>query len=221
MVKARMDDVPVDTPPLRARGGFGCVPMVGAEGGRARPHTGRCVDADAALHHVASMKLPLTLPSLSALPAALAPLKALPGLKLALADLTKARRTWVTPAGAGPSDTGKLEDVTEFGANPGALRMLRFVPPGLPPGAPLVVVLHGCTQTASGLRPWQRLVHPGRAARLRAAVSGAAAGEQTTICASTGSSRRTPRAGRARSPPSPPWSLPPSQPCTATRPGCS
>ena len=28
--------------------------------------------------------------------------------------------------------------------------MLRFVPPGLPPGAPLVVVLHGCTQNATG-----------------------------------------------------------------------
>ena len=34
--------------------------------------------------------------------------------------------------------------------NPGALRMLAFVPPGLAPGAPLVVVLHGCTQTAAG-----------------------------------------------------------------------
>ncbi|MEJ1978512.1 MAG: PHB depolymerase family esterase [Acetobacteraceae bacterium] len=36
-----------------------------------------------------------------------------------------------------------------FGANPGALRMLRYVPAGLPPGAPLVVVLHGCSQTAA------------------------------------------------------------------------
>ena len=34
--------------------------------------------------------------------------------------------------------------------NPGALRMLAFVPPGLAAGAPLVVVLHGCTQTAAG-----------------------------------------------------------------------
>ena len=35
------------------------------------------------------------------------------------------------------------------GRNPGELRMLTYVPPGLPPGAPLVVVLHGCTQNAS------------------------------------------------------------------------
>lgn len=35
-------------------------------------------------------------------------------------------------------------------ANPGGLRMLTFVPDRLAPGAPLVVVLHGCTQTAGG-----------------------------------------------------------------------
>jgi poly(hydroxyalkanoate) depolymerase family esterase len=35
-------------------------------------------------------------------------------------------------------------------ANPGGLRMLAFVPDGLPASAPLVVVLHGCTQTAGG-----------------------------------------------------------------------
>ncbi len=35
-------------------------------------------------------------------------------------------------------------------ADPGALRMLGFVPDDLAPGAPLVVVLHGCTQTAAG-----------------------------------------------------------------------
>nr|WP_295659083.1 PHB depolymerase family esterase [Polymorphobacter sp.] len=43
--------------------------------------------------------------------------------------------------------------LTEFSAafdNPGALRMLSFVPAGLRDGAPLVVVLHGCTQTAAG-----------------------------------------------------------------------
>ncbi len=35
-----------------------------------------------------------------------------------------------------------------FGSNPGNLRMLAHVPADLPPGAPLVVVLHGCVQTA-------------------------------------------------------------------------
>jgi poly(hydroxyalkanoate) depolymerase family esterase len=42
-----------------------------------------------------------------------------------------------------------LTQVTGFGSNPGALQMFTFVPSGLPPGAPLVVVLHGCTESAS------------------------------------------------------------------------
>lgn len=36
------------------------------------------------------------------------------------------------------------------GANPGNLIMFKFVPDGLAEGAPLVVVLHGCGQTAAG-----------------------------------------------------------------------
>jgi poly(hydroxyalkanoate) depolymerase family esterase len=39
------------------------------------------------------------------------------------------------------------EDVS-FGSNPGNLRMFKFVPDGLATGRPLVVALHGCTQTA-------------------------------------------------------------------------
>lgn len=53
-----------------------------------------------------------------------------------------------------------LTQVTSFGSNPGALRMFEYVPPGLPTGAPLVVVMHGCTQTASGyaaLTQWGEL----------------------------------------------------------------
>lgn len=42
-----------------------------------------------------------------------------------------------------------LEEVTGFGSNPGNLRMFRYVPAGLPAGRPLVVVLHGCTQSAA------------------------------------------------------------------------
>ena len=42
-----------------------------------------------------------------------------------------------------------LESVTRFGSNPGNLRMFRFVPDNLPDNAPLVVALHGCTQSAS------------------------------------------------------------------------
>lgn len=42
-----------------------------------------------------------------------------------------------------------LAPVESSGSNPGALRALLHVPPGLPAGSPLVVVLHGCTQTAA------------------------------------------------------------------------
>jgi len=50
------------------------------------------------------------------------------------------------PAKAKPAS--RLEEVASFGSNPGRLRMLRYVPPSLPKKAPLVVVLHGCQQTA-------------------------------------------------------------------------
>ena len=39
-------------------------------------------------------------------------------------------------------------EVTDFGSNPGRLRMFKYVPSGLPPSSPLVVVMHGCTQNA-------------------------------------------------------------------------
>jgi feruloyl esterase len=42
----------------------------------------------------------------------------------------------------------RLRPLTEFGTNPGNLRMLAYVPNRLPPAAPLVVALHGCNQTA-------------------------------------------------------------------------
>jgi poly(hydroxyalkanoate) depolymerase family esterase len=44
-----------------------------------------------------------------------------------------------------------LMPVTDFGSNPGALDMLEYVPPNLPTGRPLVVVMHGCTQTAAAM----------------------------------------------------------------------
>ena len=93
------------------------------------------------------MRIP-TLP----FPATLSPLKVVPALKVGLADLARARRTWrsVMPDQPAPDDDGRLEEVGAFGPNSGNLLMLRFVPPGWPAGAPLVVVLHGCTQTAAG-----------------------------------------------------------------------
>ncbi|SFC41991.1 esterase, PHB depolymerase family [Bosea sp. CRIB-10] len=53
-------------------------------------------------------------------------------------------------AGAGVDAPGRLGTLPEFGSNPGALLARTHLPPELPAGAPLVVVLHGCTQTASG-----------------------------------------------------------------------
>ncbi|MCM8594831.1 PHB depolymerase family esterase [Accumulibacter sp.] len=43
----------------------------------------------------------------------------------------------------------RFAEVSDFGSNPGELKMLKYVPEGLPVGAPLVVVLHGCTQSAA------------------------------------------------------------------------
>src|SRR3974377_357409 len=56
----------------------------------------------------------------------------------------KAARARVAPA---PRPT-RLRELTGFGANPGNLRMFAYAPEHLPPMAPLVIALHGCTQTA-------------------------------------------------------------------------
>ncbi len=48
-----------------------------------------------------------------------------------------------------PVRAASLVEVTGFGTNPGNLRMFKYVPDTLPAGAPLVVLLHGCTQTAA------------------------------------------------------------------------
>lgn len=48
----------------------------------------------------------------------------------------------------GAARAGTFEPVTGFGTNPGALDMYRYVPDSPTPGAGLVVVMHGCTQTA-------------------------------------------------------------------------
>ncbi|MFH8370352.1 alpha/beta hydrolase family esterase [Streptomyces sp. NPDC018031] len=53
---------------------------------------------------------------------------------------------FAVPPVAAPA--GTIEQVGGFGTNPGALTMYRYVPQGLPPGRPVVVALHGCTQNA-------------------------------------------------------------------------
>lgn len=82
-----------------------------------------------------------------------------PGRNHTKADLSHHRRRWEeflalakkSRAAAEQADVrmgSHLAEVTSFGTNPGNLRMLTYVPRDLPNGAPLVVVLHGCTQTA-------------------------------------------------------------------------
>jgi feruloyl esterase len=67
--------------------------------------------------------------------------------QISLADLV---RRGTARAGAGDASTAHLRPLTGFGSNPGGLDMLAFLPEALPAGAPLVVALHGCTQTAAG-----------------------------------------------------------------------
>ena len=72
----------------------------------------------------------------------------MPGLGETVFDLAELRRVRDTMM-ANLAEPGRLTLVAPSGTNPGALRMLTYVPPGLPAGAPLVVVLHGCTQNAA------------------------------------------------------------------------
>ena len=65
--------------------------------------------------------------------------------------LNRSRRAFANP-GIGPSGgaaASRLSTLPGFGSNPGDLIGRLYVPPGLPDGSPLVVVLHGCTQTAA------------------------------------------------------------------------
>jgi poly(hydroxyalkanoate) depolymerase family esterase len=74
-----------------------------------------------------------------------------------LTVLTALLAVLITPA---PASAASLQEVTGFGSNPGALRMFRYVPDGLPAGRPVVLAVHGCTQNASGYATgtgWLRL----------------------------------------------------------------
>jgi poly(hydroxyalkanoate) depolymerase family esterase len=49
-----------------------------------------------------------------------------------------------------PVPPSPLAEITGFGSNPGGLKMFSFVPDDLQPAPALVVVLHGCGQSAAG-----------------------------------------------------------------------
>jgi poly(hydroxyalkanoate) depolymerase family esterase len=74
-------------------------------------------------------------------------------------QLARSKRQWETVMKASkaatasfesPAVPSRLTEVTEFGSNPGNLRMLTYVPKAVSPSPALVVVLHGCTQNAAG-----------------------------------------------------------------------
>jgi poly(hydroxyalkanoate) depolymerase family esterase len=77
----------------------------------------------------------------------------MPGIGDNIAQLVRNRRQREVAMGAAPAGSPGLPGLVElrgFGSNPGDLRMSAHVPAVLPPEAPLVVALHGCTQTAAG-----------------------------------------------------------------------
>ena len=69
------------------------------------------------------------------------------GLGEAVAELISRARAGASALGDAGGD---LRAVSSFGSNPGALRMWLHVPEALPQNSPLVVVLHGCGQSAAG-----------------------------------------------------------------------
>lgn len=62
-----------------------------------------------------------------------------------LARIRSQRKLFVPDA----ENSSRLRDLDAFGSNPGSLAARCFAPTDLPQGAPLVVVLHGCTQNAA------------------------------------------------------------------------
>lgn len=72
-----------------------------------------------------------------------------------VAGLSRYRRDWAdlldrTEREVNRPGRDRLREVGSFGSNPGNLRMLTYVPEAVAESPALVVVLHGCTQTAAG-----------------------------------------------------------------------
>jgi poly(hydroxyalkanoate) depolymerase family esterase len=63
--------------------------------------------------------------------------------------LERARDKAVFPLSASAETANRLRELTAFGSNPGNLRMLVYEPERLPRNSPLVVALHGCSQSAA------------------------------------------------------------------------
>jgi poly(hydroxyalkanoate) depolymerase family esterase len=80
----------------------------------------------------------------------------MPNFRTTLAQLARNRGQWakrvasLVPLPEAGSVSSRLEEGYGFGSNPGNLRMFSYLPPSLAANPALVVVLHGCTQTAAG-----------------------------------------------------------------------
>jgi poly(hydroxyalkanoate) depolymerase family esterase len=77
-----------------------------------------------------------------------------------LSDLISRLKTARGQPSLRPPVPSRLTALGGIGANPGDLAAFCYVPEGLPAGAPLVVALHGCTQTAADYdhgTGWSRL----------------------------------------------------------------
>ena len=112
---------------------------------------------------------------------------------------------------AAPAQAATLTQVTGFGSNPGNLAMYAYRPDGLPANAPAVVLLHGCTQNASGYfanSGWQKYADQWKFALI---VPQQPPRQQRQLAASTGSRTGTPPAARARRCRSSRWSTTPRQ----------
>jgi poly(hydroxyalkanoate) depolymerase family esterase len=73
----------------------------------------------------------------------------LQALRTKFEGLLESARRKAAHTGAAPARVPtRLRELTGFGSNPGNLRMFAYAPQHLPPAAPLVIALHGCTQTA-------------------------------------------------------------------------
>jgi poly(hydroxyalkanoate) depolymerase family esterase len=82
----------------------------------------------------------------------------MPSISRTLKQLESYRKRWAGPqqrraerhTGGGTAPNRRwLAETAAFGPNPGQLKMLSYVPPGAPARPALVVILHGCTQTAA------------------------------------------------------------------------
>lgn len=76
------------------------------------------------------------------------------------AGTAAAKPTRKAAAPSRPPRPGRVSEIPAFGTNPGALQMLVYTPPRRPaPGAPVIVVLHGCRQSAEDFATAAGWVH--------------------------------------------------------------